>query len=114
MEDVMIGFLFFVSLCLICYGWSTSRRARRNRDRAEAMLRRAGLERVLEGAVAALPTIQRHQVRTLPTSDARRVALVHEMLRDLEERDVLASAEIETALLALDIAAGRSRCPAPW
>jgi hypothetical protein len=103
----MIGFAFFVSLCLIWWGWSTSRRARENRARADAMLRRARLGHVLDDAMDALSTSQRHLVETLPTGDPRRLAIVYRVLDDLEKRDVLAPAEIETALLALDTAAGQ-------
>jgi hypothetical protein len=100
-------FLLVVSLCIVWYGCSVSRRARENHARAETILRAARLTRVLGDAIGALSTVEQHQIRTLPTGDPRRMAIIHRMLDDLEERDVLAAAEVETALRALDVAAGR-------
>lgn len=105
----MIALLFFLSLCCIVWGWSVSRRARENRERAIEMLRQARLGRVLEDAVDQLPTVERHLVETLPTSDPQRLEILHRLLNDLEKNGDLAPAEVNVVLDALDVAAGRVR-----
>ena len=103
----MLNFLLLAAACCCLWGWADRRRARANRARAGEMVEGTRLERVLEDAIEALPTVEQHQVRTLPTADQRRLAIVHRVLTDLEERGDLSPAEVETALKAMDVAAGR-------
>lgn len=103
----MLNFLLFVAVCCWLWGWADRRRARANRVRSIRMLEDADLSERIERAVAALKTSERWRLEHAPTGDPERLAIVHRILDAMEARGEISSGEIEVALTALDVAAGR-------
>jgi hypothetical protein len=103
----MLNFLLFVAACCCLWAWVDRRRARANRARAIRMLEDADLSERVERAVAALETSERWRLEHAPTGDPERLAIVHEILDAMEAHGEITAGEIEVALKAMDIAAGR-------
>lgn len=103
----MINFLLFAAVCCCLWGWADRHRARTNRARAVRMPENADLSERIERAVTALKTSERWRLEHAPTGDPERLAIVHGILDAMEARGEITAGEIEVALKAVDVAAGR-------